>query len=62
MGVEGKRILASITQFPQKVGGGVPIFYVDSEEEKERVAFFLSRVTEGVVHDIGNGTYIIVDH
>ncbi|MGI6038555.1 MAG: capping complex subunit for YIEGIA [Limnochordia bacterium] len=59
----GKRILAAITEDPRKVsGGGVPIFHVDSPEEKERIALYMARITEGVIHDIGNGTYILVAH
>ncbi|MGI6035721.1 MAG: capping complex subunit for YIEGIA [Limnochordia bacterium] len=58
----GPRIFAVITEEAQKVGGGLPIFYVDSSEEKERVAMYISRITGGVIHDVGNGTYIVVIH
>ncbi len=43
-------------------GGGAPIFYVSSPEEKERLARYISRITQGMVHDLTNGVYIIVRH
>jgi hypothetical protein len=57
-----KYILAIVTIKRDKVAAGVPIFYCDSEEEKEQVASNLTRITNGMVHDIGNGVYIIVRH
>jgi hypothetical protein len=58
----GPRLFAAITEEPHKVGGGLPIFYVNSSEEKERVAAYISRIAGGVIHDVGNGTYIVVIH
>jgi len=55
-------ILAAVTINKDTVGGGMPIFYVDNLEELERIAMVLSRVTAGMAHDLGNGTYIIVKH
>lgn len=64
MNVElSKYILAVITTDPRKVnGGGAPIFYTESKDEQEKIANFLSRITEGVVHDLDNGVYILVKH
>jgi len=55
-------VIAMITEDRNLVGGGAPIFYVSSLAEKERVAQYLSRITRGMVHDLGNGVYIIVRH
>lgn len=58
-----KLILAVITTNPNKVlGGGIPTFLCENEEEKERVALLLSKITHGMVHDLENGIYIIVRH
>ena len=55
-------VIAIITEDRNLVGGGAPIFYVSSLDEKERVAQYLSRITRGMVHDLSNGVYIIVRH
>ena len=58
-----KFILAIIALKPGKVaGGGAPVFYAENEEEQGKLALTLSRITEGVAHDLENGTYIIVKH
>lgn len=55
-------ILAIVTLDRELVGGAAPIFYAKNEEERERLALYLSRITKGMVHDLENGTYIIVKH
>lgn len=55
-------IIAVVARDKDKVGGDVPIFFAETLEEQERVAMYLSRITGGVVHDLENGTYIIVKH
>lgn len=56
-------ILAVITLHPDDVrGGGAPIFTVRSEEELRRVALYLSKVTNSMVHDLETGTFVIVKH
>lgn len=57
-----KVILAVITQDPQLVNGGAPIFIASSQEEQQRIALYLSRVLDGMVHDLGNGVFVIVNH
>lgn len=57
-----KVILAAITRDPSLVGGGVPIFLARTADEQDRIAKYLSRITEGVVHDLENGVYILVKH
>lgn len=42
--------------------GAAPVFIVNNEEEKEKVALLVSKTTMGMVHDIGHETYIIVKH
>lgn len=56
-------IVAVVTINPEKVSsGGAPVFYAEDEEERERVALYLAKVTLGMVHDLDNGCYVIVRH
>ncbi|MEW6522004.1 MAG: hypothetical protein AB1445_00285 [Bacillota bacterium] len=56
------QILAVVTTTDTVVGGGTPIFHVTDAGERERVANLLARILQAMVHDIGNGTYILVKH
>ncbi len=42
--------------------GSVPIFYAKDEAEQEKIAIVLSRVTEGVIHELENGVKILIKH
>ncbi|AKL95606.1 hypothetical protein CACET_c21600 [Clostridium aceticum] len=55
-------IIAVVTMHKDKVGGSAPIFYVENEEQLERMALLISKTTRGMVHDLEGGTYIIVKH
>ncbi|MDQ7792890.1 MAG: hypothetical protein RDU89_00560 [bacterium] len=55
-------ILAVVTLHRETVGGGAPIFYAKDEEEREKIALYLSRILDAMAHDLENGTYIIVKH
>ena len=58
-----KAILAVITEDPALVkGGGTPVFVAGDSAERDRIARYLARITEGVVHDLENGVYILVKH
>ncbi len=58
-----KYILAVITLDPALVGsGGAPVFVARDRAEQDRIATYLARITEGVVHDLENGVYILVKH
>jgi len=43
-------------------GGGAPIFGAGDEEKQEKIARYLSKILDATVHDLENGTYIIVRH
>lgn len=43
-------------------GGEAPVFFVTSEEEQERLSFLLSKILRGMIHDLENGVYLIVQH
>ena len=57
-------IVAVITknENKDKVGGGAPIFIVNDDPELEEMSMLLSRITLGMVHDIGQGIKIIIRH
>ena len=46
----------------EKVGGGAPLFYVNSQKELENTSMLLSRITMGMVHDLGNDIKVIIRH
>lgn len=56
-------ILAIITCDPSLVAGGAaPVFIAHDQEEKEKMAMYLSRILKGMIHDLENGILIIVKH
>lgn len=40
----------------------VPVFYAKTEEQQEKIALLVSKITMGMVHDLENGSYVIVKH
>lgn len=61
MDVDLKRsIVAVISLHPDRVRGGAPVFIARNEEELDQIALFVAKTTRGMVHDLNNGTYIIV--
>ncbi len=57
-----KEIVAVIVPDPSLARGGVPIFVVKDEDERERMAFLLGRIMDAMVHDLGNEIYVLVHH
>ena len=57
-----KAIMAVITIESGLVAGGAPVFMARDHAEQEKIALYLSRVLDGMVHDLGNGVLIIVNH
>lgn len=57
-----KPILAIITTSRDQVGGGAPIFYCQSEEEQQQVAFTLERCLDATIHEITPSVLILVKH
>ncbi|MFO7151620.1 MAG: hypothetical protein DIU66_000050 [Bacillota bacterium] len=55
-------ILAIVTVDGTQPASGVPVFYAKDEEEREKIASNLARILSGMVHDLENGTYVIVRH
>ncbi|WP_418790147.1 capping complex subunit for YIEGIA [Phosphitispora sp. TUW77] len=57
-----EQLMAVVTLNKDVVGGDVPIFFAENEEQQSNIATTLAKVLKGMVHDIGNGAYIIVRH
>ncbi|GAB6157001.1 hypothetical protein JCM39194_02010 [Desulfotomaculum varum] len=55
-------IMAAVTVNPDYITGDLPIVIARDEEEREKLARHLANVLQSTVHDLGNGTYIIVQH
>ncbi|SHJ21821.1 capping complex subunit for YIEGIA [Desulfofundulus thermosubterraneus] len=56
------RILAVVTLNMDIVAGGAPIFFARNQEEQVKMARYLARTLDAMVHDLENGVYIIVKH
>jgi len=58
-----EKIVAVVTLNPDTVRpGGVPVFVAGTPEEREKISLYLSRVMDVMVHDLENGTYVLVRH
>lgn len=55
-------VFALVTTSPPTAvtGGGAPVFYVGTAEERDRLALWLSRIANAIAHDLGNGTVILL--
>ncbi len=60
----GDRLLAVVTtnRDKDKITGDIPVFIAENQEEKEQIAYYLSKTLDAMVHDLGNGLYYIVKH
>lgn len=55
-------LLAVVTINKDAVGGDIPLFFADTQDEQAIIAGTISQILKAMVHDIGNGVYIIVKH
>ncbi|MBS3899017.1 MAG: hypothetical protein KGZ54_09920 [Dethiobacter sp.] len=62
MNVSVRKVIMAAVAIDGKKVSGVPVFSAQNEEEQANIATILSRVLEAVVHDMGNGVYIVVRH
>ncbi len=56
------QILAIVTTNKNMASNTIPIFYVEKKEELDNKSLLISKCMMGMVHDVGNNTYIIVKH
>lgn len=59
---KGGELLAVVTTNKEAVGGDIPIFFATNPEDQARVANSLSRILKAMVHDVGDGVFIVVRH
>lgn len=57
-----KGILAVVTMKKEQIGGGAPIFVMETPEEVQQTAFTLEKILDGMVHYVTDETLIIVRH
>ena len=58
-----ENIVAIITTDKSMVSTStIPVFFATNEEQKERLALMVAKVTMGMVHDLENGAYVVVRH
>lgn len=56
-------IIAIITLDRSMVSSStIPVFYANTEEQQERIALLIAKITMGMVHDLENGSYVVVRH
>jgi hypothetical protein len=55
------KIVAMVTLHKEKVGGGAPMFFAESSEEMQQTAFLLEKILDASVHDMKNGSMIVVE-
>ncbi|MBJ6363506.1 hypothetical protein ACFOQM_19980 [Paenibacillus sp. GCM10012307] len=55
-------IVAVVTTKKEMVRGGVPIFFEENREQVEETAFLLEKILDASVHDLKDGTLILVNH
>lgn len=55
-------IVAAVTTVPDLVRGDLPIIIARDEEEREKLAVHMANILKASVHDLGNGTYLLVQH
>lgn len=57
-----KLILAVVAGDHTQVGGGAPIFYASSPEQRAELALLIAKVLGAAVHDLHNGVLVVVQH
>lgn len=56
-------IVAIVTEDRNRVNASsVPVFFEEDIKKQEALALRIAKITSGMVHDLGNGIYLIVKH
>lgn len=55
-------IVAAVTTVRDLVSGNVIIIIARDEDEREKLAVHMANILKASVHDLGNGTYLLVQH
>lgn len=62
IGINEFTIAIITTDLNMKNGGGCPIFYANDKKDLQNKAMLMSKCVGGMVHDMTNGTLIVVKH
>lgn len=57
-----EELIAVVTVDDTYVKGDIPIFFAKTAEEQAQIAQTLAKVMKAMVHDLGNGVFIVVKH
>ena len=55
-----EEILAVVTINKEQPATGVPVFFAKDDEERDKISFYLSKILSASIHDLENGTLILV--
>ncbi|AQS58597.1 capping complex subunit for YIEGIA [Desulforamulus ferrireducens] len=55
-------IVAAVTLNTDYITGDLPIIIARDEEEQEKLARHIANILQSTIHDLGNGTFLIVQH
>jgi hypothetical protein len=56
------KIVAIVSIDKDSVAGGAPIFIEPDEHKRESTAFMLEKILDATVHDLKNGSFVLVNH
>jgi hypothetical protein len=56
------KIVAIVSIDKDSVAGGAPIFIEPDEHNRESTAFMLEKILDATVHDLKNGSFVLVNH
>jgi hypothetical protein len=62
IGINDYTLAIITTDIDMKISGGCPIFYAKDEADLQNKAMLISKCVGGMVHDMTNGTLIVVKH
>lgn len=57
-----EEIVAIIAASRELTGEAGPVVFCSDPSERQRIARYISRVTSGMVHDLGNGVLMVIRH
>lgn len=55
-------IVAAVTLNTDYITGDLPIVIAKDEEDQDKLARHIANVLQSTIHDLGNGTFLIVQH
>lgn len=62
IGINEYTLAIITTDKSMTISGGCPIFYAQDNKELQKKAMLMAKSVGGMVHDMTNGTLIVVKH